>query len=58
MARTTPAQKPRGLSRNSFFSAPSSGAIGFRGIRELERETTQLYQGIAGGDTCETWAQV
>jgi hypothetical protein len=32
MARTTPAQKPRGFNKKIFFSAPSLAAKGFNGI--------------------------
>src|SRR5690349_17574998 len=42
MALTTPAQKPRGLSRNIFLSGPWLAEKGLRGIGE---DVPRLYQG-------------
>src|SRR5579864_6222452 len=55
MALTTPAQKPRGLSRKIFLSAPWLGAKGFRGIANGYNYSRQFplstsLQGVFDGE--------
>src|ERR1039458_4365067 len=51
IARTTPAQKPRGLSRKIFLSIPLLGAKGLRGI-----ECNWLYYNAPARGAVADWS--
>src|ERR1035441_10958229 len=54
MALTTPAQKPRGLSKNIFLSAPRFGAKGLRGITMDSADYNRTFTRFALENPCTT----
>jgi hypothetical protein len=51
MARTTPAQNPRGFSKYTFFSEPRLAAMGFNGILRIDAYESSDYNRIGPAAT-------